>query len=270
MTSALKYLLLGRAKGPKNITIRALQKRYLVGEGGELTDHGRVLALSLISLTQQCKLLDIPLENWNASWGTEPEEYVKTVFLKRGNKAFFVENTFGLFIDYLMGDAILEVAKRLEKNVYTLNPPYDPELFFWVKRDLDKYLSNFNLIHCQNNLSVCRPFLQSILMEETLLQIANVFNEMYRALGVEKVKSLIRMYFSNPLAYNYRGWPDLFVIENDFAYCVEVKTSDRLNINQLVTIPDLVGMTNIPVRIVRLITGNKYSKVMTKHQTAIE
>ena len=89
-------------------------------------------------------------------------------------------------------------------------------------------------------------------MDEMPSQIADQFDEIYRALGVEKVKSVIRMYFANPLAYNYRGWPDLFVIENKSAYCVEVKTTDRLHLNQLVTIPDLVQYTDIPVRVVRL------------------
>ena len=54
---------------------------------------------------------------------------------KQGVQAHFVENTFGLFIDYLVADALTAVAKRLGKRVYTLNLPYDPELFFWVKRD---------------------------------------------------------------------------------------------------------------------------------------
>lgn len=252
MLSALRCLLLGKIKKPKSITMNALQKRHLVNTEGELTDYGQVLALRQLSLEQQCKFLNLPFEEWETHWGSEPEESVRRIFLERGAIAYFVENTFGLFIDYLMGDVTVAVAKKLGKRVYTLNLPYDPELFFWVKRDLDKYLADFDINHCRTNFAICSPFLQTIIMDETPSQMANLFDEMYHALGAEKVKSLICMYFSNPLAYNYRGWPDLFVIEKDSAYCVEVKTTDRLHLNQLVNIPDLTRYTDIPVKVVRL------------------
>jgi hypothetical protein len=89
-------------------------------------------------------------------------------------------------------------------------------------------------------------------MDETPLQIYRLFDEMYRALGVEKVKALLKMYFANPLAYNYRGWPDLFVAGEQGAYCIEVKTTDKFHLNQLVTIPDLVNCAGLPVKVIRL------------------
>lgn len=252
MLNSLRSIILGKKERIKSTTISALKKRSLVDMDGELTDYGRVLALRTLSLNQQCKFLNLPLEEYKTHWECKPEEAARSIFLEQGAKAYFVENTFGLFIDYIMGDATIAVAKMLGKKVYTLNLPYDPELFFWVKRELDQNLTRLETNHCIDIFDTCFPYLQTIFMEETPLQMVAMFDEIYRALGVEKVKALIYMFFTNPLAYNYRGWPDLFVIETDSAYCVEVKTTDRLHLNQLVTIPDLVQYTGIPVKVVRL------------------
>jgi len=254
MLSVLICILKGRTKKYKVAVLNALKKRGLVTDNGDLTEHGRILAIRQLPLEQQCEYLNIPLENWDVPWEGKPEEFVRNTFVEGGVRAYFVENTFGLLIDYLMGSTTLAVAKRLGKKVYTLNPPYDVEIFFWVKKDLDKYLSIFDIDHCQTSFPICLPFLQTLIMDETPLQIVTLLDEMYRALGLSKIKSLIRMYYANPLAYNYRGWPDLFLndTDNDSAYCVEVKTTDRLHINQLVTIPDLVQYTNIPIKVIRL------------------
>jgi len=252
MLNALKCILQKRSKNLKTSTLLALKKRHLIEDKETLTDYGRLLAIRQFPLDKQCRFLNLPFEDWKLNWGGKPEEFVKKTLIEHGAKAYFVENSIGLFIDYLMGDLTLAVAKRINKKVYTLNPPYDLEIFFWMKRDLEMYLESFDINHCRNSFSICFPFLQMLIMEEKPLQIVDIFDDMYRALGLEKVKSLIRMFFSNPLAYNYRGWPDLFVIEGTSAYCIEVKTTDRLHINQLITIPDLVQYTNIPVRVVRL------------------
>lgn len=252
MRKSLKTLLLGKGRKPQSCTIEALRWRGLVDEEGNLTDHGRILSLTRLSLKQQCQFLDLPFEDWHANSLDSPEEAVQTMLEEQGIQACFVENTFGLFIDYLMGDALVAVSERLGKRVYTLNLPYDPELFFWVKRDLEKYLDRLDNNHCQTNLAMCTPFLQTIIMDETPSQLYRLFDEMYRSLRIEKVKSLLRMYFANPLAYNYRGWPDLFVAGKQGAYCIEVKTTDKLHLNQLVTIPDLVRCAGLPVKVIRL------------------
>ena len=210
------------------------------------------LALMRLSLKQQCHFLDLPLEEFPFASLDCPEETVRRMLAEHGIRAHFVENTFGLFIDFLMGDALITVAKRLGKRVYTLNLPFDPELFFWIKRDLDKYLDKLDDNHCRKNLAICTPFLQTIVMNETSSQLYKLFDEMYRTLGIEKVKAVLKMYFTNPLAYNYRGWPDLFVAREQGAYFIEVKTTDKLHLNQLVTIPDLVNCADLAVKIIQL------------------
>lgn len=163
-----------------------------------------------------------------------------------------MENTFGLFIDYLMGHATVSVAKQLDKRVFGLNLPSDPELFFWVKRDLEEYLDRLDEDHCKQNLPICSPLMETMVTDAQLSRLYTVFEDMYHSLTTERVGSLLRMYFANPLAYNYRGWPDLFVAQNQSPYCIEVKTTDKLHLNQLVTIPDLVRFTGLHVKIVQL------------------
>lgn len=252
MLKSLKTLLIGKGKKPQSRTIEALRWRELVDAQGQLTDHGRILALAQLSLKQQCQLLNLPLQNWRTNSLCCPEETVLKMLAEQDIRAYFTENTFGLFIDYLMGDALVAVAERLGKRVYTLNLPDDPELLFWVKRDLEKYLNRLEVNHCRKNLPICTPFLQTIITDKTPSQLFSLFDEIYSALGIETVKALLKMYFTNPLAYNYRGWPDLFVAEKQNAYCIEVKTTDKLHLNQLVTIPDLVSCVGLPVKVIRL------------------
>ncbi|MCB0197065.1 MAG: hypothetical protein KDJ65_34270 [Anaerolineae bacterium] len=252
MRSTLRNLLVKKEKKPNSRTFKALNWRRLANENGELSEHGRVLALSQLSLKRQCQLLNLPLFEWNVSTLENPENTVQSMLEQQGSQSYFVENTFCLFIDYVMGNALLEVAEKLGKHVYTLDLTYDPEIFFFVKKDLEKYLNSLNENHCIGNFPVCKPFLGTIFTNDTPQQILTLFDKIFRSLGVDRVKKLLRMYFSNPLAYSYRGWPDLFVIEKQNAYCIEVKTTDKLHLNQLVTIPDLVVVAGLSVHVVKL------------------
>ena len=252
MKRSLKTLLLSKGKHPGSRTIKALHWRGLVDEDGNLTDHGKTLALTRLSLRAQCQFLDLPLETWQVGSLDSPENAVQMMLEEQGLQAYFVENTFGLFIDYVIGHATVAVARKLDKRIFTLNLPNDPELFFWVKRDLEKYLDRLDEDHCKGNRPICDPFLQTLITDRPLSRLYALFEAMYRSLTVERVRSLLRMYFANPLAYNYRGWPDLFVAQNHAPYCIEVKTTDKLHLNQLVTIPDLVKYTGLPVKVVRL------------------
>ena len=182
-----------------------------------------------------------------------PEDRVISILEDSGFRAHFVENSFGLFIDYIMGIALVDPGAQLNRPIYTLNPPYDLELFCWVEERLEEYLSQLDIHHCEKSLPICSPYLSRQITDETSDQIFTRFDQIYRALGLEKVRCLLRMYFADPLAYNYRGWPDLFVADPENPYCIEIKTTDNLNLNQLVTIPDLVNLAGIPVKVVRLI-----------------
>jgi len=255
---ALKTALIDNKKIQKKTTLLALRKRGLLEESGELTTYGRLLAIKELPLEQQCIELNIPLEEWHMPWRGEPEKYVRSVLSDRGAEAFCLENTFGHFIDYMMGKATLSTAEKLDKKVFTLNLLYDLEVFFWVKRELDNHLSIIDIDHCLSIFPQCSPFLTPLLEEYSENYVLLLFDSIFRSLGVEKVKKIILKYFDNPLAYNFRGWPDLFVIENQLSCFVEVKTTDRLHINQLVTIPDLIQANGIPIKIVRLHNSRKY------------
>jgi len=249
---ALKTTLLKKEKKQNTTTLRALRKRGLVDENGELTSYGRVLAIKQLPLAQQCSTLNIPLEQWHMPWHDNPEETVLKYLDESGVEAYYLENSFSYFIDYLLGKATILTAKKLGKMLFTLNLPYDFELFFWVKRDLDIYLDSIDIDHCISSFPICLPYLQPLLQIESPDQVLMRFDRIYRSLGLEKIKIIIQKYFENPLAYNFRGWPDLFIIDNSLPSFLEVKTSDRLHINQLITIPDLIQDNGIPVKVVRL------------------
>lgn len=77
MKRSLKTLLTSRGKQPGTRTIEALRWRGLVDEHGNLTDHGQTLALTRLSLKQQCQFLGLPLENWQVGSLDSPENAVR-------------------------------------------------------------------------------------------------------------------------------------------------------------------------------------------------
>ena len=253
MLKVLKEILIGTSRKSSSRTIKALRWRGLIDSNNNLTEYGQVLALQGVSLKQQCKILGLPFSEIKTTTFNDPEKSFQIMLEKEGVQSFFVENTFGLFIDYIMGNSLITTAKQLGKTVFTLNPPFDAEIFFFLRKDLENHLERMDINHCQNVFSVCKPYLETIIMDETPTQVVMLFEKIFRSLGLNKVKAVLRMYFSNPLAYNYRGWPDLFVMENERAYFIEVKTTDKLHLNQLVTIPDMINIAGLTVEIVRLI-----------------
>ena len=253
MDRCLRSILQGHGRTFQARTVKALQWRDLLDESQNLTGHGKAIALMGVPLQRQCDLLNIPFEQWEVSSRENPEERAISVLVDRGFRAYFIENSFGLFIDYVMGIALVDAGTQLDRPIYTLNPPYDLELFWCVKERLEEYLSQLVIDHCEKSRAICSPYLSRQVPGETADQIFTQFDKIYRALGLEKVRCLLRMYFANPLAYNYRGWPDLFVADPKGPYCIEVKTTDKLNLNQLVTIPDLMTLAGIPVKVVRLL-----------------
>lgn len=252
MWKSLRNLLVSDGTRLQNRTLKALQWRRLVDKEGQLTDHGRVLALTQVSLRQQCRLLDLPLEECYADSLDHPEQVAVEKLAEQGIWAYFLGNTFGLFISYLTGDALTSTAKRLGRSVFSLDLTCHPEAFFWIKRDLASYLDGLDENHCQEVFAACAPFLESPFNDRTPLQLLRLFDDMYRALGIDMVRSILKMYFSNPLAYSFKGWPDLFVVGGQGAYFIEVKTIDKLHLNQLVTIPDLIHHTGVSVGVMRL------------------
>lgn len=92
MNSVLRKMVCGKKTVSSKSTIQALQDRGLLDELGNLTETGRVYALSKCSLRIQCELLGLPLSQITLlREGQRPEFDVLADYCKRGWQGCFTE-----------------------------------------------------------------------------------------------------------------------------------------------------------------------------------
>ena len=234
-------------------TMNALLRRELCDDEGNLTEQGKVVALAYLPLADQCVHLDIPLEEWHAATLSNPETTVLKTLNGQNSKAYFSENSFGTHVvHFFLFDRLLNLSRSQDKPLYSADITFYPEFFYAIKADLDAMLRSIDEHICKMNYHLIQQHMEERpgFFHETMWDLA-FYEAIFNALGERNIRRIIEMYFSNPLAY-YRGWPDIIVTGDKHAHFIEVKTTDTLHLSQLITIPDLVSWTGIPVKCVRL------------------
>jgi len=67
-----KAVEVGRIEGANRSTLKALASRGLCGPDGKLNLFGSATAVSLLPLTKQCRVLDLPLDETRLCWEGRP------------------------------------------------------------------------------------------------------------------------------------------------------------------------------------------------------
>jgi hypothetical protein len=75
--------------------------------------------------------------------------------------------------------------------------------------------------------------------------------ELFRALGNARCTAIARRFLEDPYAYS-KGWPDLVWVDGSRVGLIEVKTTDRLHPSQIITIPDMREVANLPVEVAQV------------------
>ena len=57
-------------------------------------------------------------------------------------------------------------------------------------------------------------------------------------------------------ALQFRGWPDLVWVQDSDVKLIEVKTSDRLILNQVLVFPKIKDVLKIPVEVIKVVWTN--------------
>ena len=252
MARQQRRMLWGKGGKHDSRTVRALARRGLCSDKCDLTEKGRIAALSCVSLREQCKCLNIPLEEWEVNAPTRPEQKVLRSFRERGIRAYYSENTFGVHvIDFFLFDTLLDFSRNQGKPLYTIGITYYPEFFHLANADLPTILQSIDEQTCQRNFGLIKRLMsERDLFYQDMWEL-KFYEDVVDSLGVAGLRRLVEMFFSNPLAYS-RGWPDILVTGENEPYFIEVKTTDKLHLSQLITVPDLMSWTGILVKCVRL------------------
>lgn len=90
---------------------------------------------------------------------------------------------------------------------------------------------------------------------------AGIMSSLFTAIGAERLAQLTAAIMENP--YSYRaGWPDLTMVKGSDMLWVEIKTTDRLHISQIMTIFRMKPLLPGKMRVVQL------TKARPKHHGA--
>lgn len=79
----------------------------------------------------------------------------------------------------------------------------------------------------------------------------SIILSLYDALGKNLLNKILKIYLSDPSAFG-QGWPDLTTIDkNNIVKLLEVKTSDKLHISQIITFQEISKY--LPIEIIKVI-----------------
>ena len=80
---------------------------------------------------------------------------------------------------------------------------------------------------------------------------ANIMSSLFAAIGAERLAQITAALMENP--YSYRaGWPDLTMVKDSDMFWVEIKTTDRLHMSQIMTIYRMKPLLPGNMRVVQL------------------
>jgi hypothetical protein len=74
---------------------------------------------------------------------------------------------------------------------------------------------------------------------------------LFAAIGAQQLAQITAAIMENPYRY-WSGWPDLTMIKGSDMSWVEIKTSDRLHISQIMTISRMKPLLPGKIRVVQL------------------
>ncbi len=257
MKIVLRSLIEGNTIGDLNKnSIQSLRSRLLINDHNQLTRTGWILAISYAKLDRQCKFLGIHLEELEIDYSNFPEKSALKYFENNGYigtnaeggailnviKALMLEK---LYEHNLFKDRADACCRYLEAQFTILNSN-KLELISSIKTtSKELFLNNFLEIISTDFISGLYP--------ELKMEFAEAF---YEAIDLNYIISIANKFSEDP--YKYRsGWPDLILIKDNKIQFVEVKTSDKLHINQIETISAMKELVPYEFKVIKLTSIKK-------------
>lgn len=221
---------------------------------GNLTEKGLIVAISYLSLEEQCKILGIKFEYAPIISKGEPEINALKFYKNQGYEGCSSEGAIiGVILYCLCFKYIYPVEFRKYEDRfggYLCFPKCSRATLYilinLIKNGNEKIIKkNFNKIFKRQYYYYGKLWISQGIDEDLVIKI-------YNYLGNEEFINIGRLFFSNPNLY-FKGWPDLIILKNDRVRFIEVKTNDKLRRSQIITIGDFKKSTSLDISVLRII-----------------
>lgn len=258
-------------------TVKSLLKDGLLTSDGVLTPKGSLAAIASMSLKNQCDILDIPIETaeWNGIGS--PEDYVKSMYESGGYKVCRRE---GIQFDYVLRALCLETLSQMNLSPYGSCETRRENITLLMMLRCFAYC-NYDLTRppwqapVKQDKNITEKFLIQINNEvitkdrenfiKTCQEIINTHNK-YNSLCMLDLDIAVSMFDNIPkstflevvsrafetLDYS-NGWPDITIANGKHVKFIEVKTTDKLQWTQIITMSSLLKDLDLEVSVLRLV-----------------
>lgn len=269
MQDALKQLVLSNQLEMKIVsshTLNALLQRRLIDASGVPTEPGIVAGLSVASLEQQCQFLGIEKVEVELSKKYEdPAVDAMYYFESRGNRCSYCEGAvlrkilFCLYF-HKLSDLTKEGWKYYMEGLSTYPLAVGLGLL-----DFQDYIKDYDNIENRLFKIIAKADRQTFLTNYRRLfgkgfcwfGADEIFaGQVFDKLGIGRLAAISRVILTDPYAFG-KGWPDLTVLGDEEVQFIEVKTTDRLTISQLITIPAMIESAGIRVKVLQISRRNR-------------
>ena len=256
---------------PKQI-IEELIPLGICDKSGNLTNNGRIFAISLMPLDDQCDILNIPITKINLPPTKNPEIDALNYFKENGYSGSWTEGAIIWIIVYSIcfdklfpihekkfaNDTMIYINENITSAIsYSRHFMSFKEYFIDLEDELIKTIKSSNIVQVSKNYDIISSFqpdrtwpilnnVKSDISKDFLL-------ELYSKLGNNTIADIIKLFFKDPQAYII-GWPDLIVIKNNDIKFIEVKTHDKLLRSQIITICDFMKNTSLDLSVLKIIS----------------
>lgn len=268
LTSAMQHSLRSAARTgilseASRTTIRALEARGLCNEG-RLTQEGRVVAISLHDLREQCELLELPHKVWRFPKARRPELAIMEAISQTGCSVAYCEGgAITLLLYCLCFERLYRLCMKHWGNAQTARSFMYTSIMCYAdlleehpdlpERMVDDIATTgeravtyaFDTLKSWQGSGEGWAFRDWVGVDRELVHV------LFRALGNAGCVAIAQRFLEDPYAYS-KGWPDLVWVDGPRVGLIEVKTTDRLHPSQIITIPEMREAADLPVEVAQV------------------
>ncbi len=226
----------GNSEDLNKSTLQALNQRKITNSNGQLTEFGKMYAISRLPLPKQCKAINLELEIVKLQYVGRPEPAALAHFKSLGYEGVSCEGIgFLTVLKALMLNKLAEYNPFNERNDACTR--YLEAQFTILKDKIDDVISEINNVTKEQYITnfeeiISQPFISMEYPELNVEFATLVFDAVDKELFCQVAKKIAE----DPYLYR-NGWPDLTIVKNGNIEFIEVKTTDKLHESQLITIP---------------------------------
>lgn len=232
-------------------TLKALADRGYIDESGGLSVSGKNYVLSKLPLEKQCQELALDFDTIHLEFDHNPEKSLLNHFKKEGYGGCYHEgiSIFTVLKALMLNELAINnflrsrkdaCSRYLEAQFVILKDKLENIILSISKTDKTTYLNNFKEIMETEFISMEYPDLS--------IEFAGAI--------FDAIDSKIFINLANKIGddpYSLRsGWPDLTIVKGIDVQFVEVKTTDKLHLSQLNTIPLIRKILPYKFRVIKL------------------